>query len=149
MSPKKKKGVSLTVGDALDAWVGLRELDDLELEARARFKIARLRLELKGSIDAYEAARIELCERHAEKDDDGNPKMKEVPGRPMTQYDIPRDALEEVNNQLEELRKETVTVTHRLTVEDFRVGRGDERADVTIPGGVLELLGATLDLEES
>ena len=70
------------------------------------------------SIEAFEEARIKLCESYCEKDDNGNPKQRMVQrdpnGPPQSQFVMVPETKEEFENLIEELKEE-----HKEALDQF------------------------------
>ena len=80
---------------------------------------------LEKEFSAFEKQRIELCKTYANKDEDGNPVIKDG------SYDIPSDVREDFNNELKELSDEEVEIDIRtISAEEFEKCEQADRYDI-------------------
>lgn len=80
---------------------------------------------LEKEFSAFEKQRIELCKTYANKDEDGNPVIKDG------SYDIPSDVREDFNNELKELSDEEIDIDIRtVSAEEFEKCEQADRYDI-------------------
>jgi hypothetical protein len=95
--------------------------------ARVAFDLSKTAKAIASEREAYEAARKGMCERYAEKDADGKPKMVPVQmsddGRSVTvpeHYDILEEKMVDFNKELAELHQTEVSlIANQLNIESL------------------------------
>lgn len=101
--------MELTLKSLLGASQALAELADTRgLPSVVAYRIARNVKAIDKELEIYNSQRKKLLEDKANKDENGEPIMKEGPNGPY--YDIPNDLMKEFNKELEELQEETVDI---------------------------------------
>lgn len=101
--------MELTLKTLLGASQALAELADTRgLPSVVAYRIARNVKAIDKELEVYNEQRKKLLEEKANKDENGEPIMKDGPNGAY--YDIPNDLMEEFNKELEELKDETVDI---------------------------------------
>lgn len=119
-------------------------LGDPNIPIRESLLIARVAKTMQGEIETYEAIRKALCEKYAEKDEKGVPRMVDAEGKQVTgdqpgRYDISPEKMADFNKEHQEL------LGTRITIPGAKV-RASDLAEVKI--APVHLMNLTWLLED-
>lgn len=104
-----------TLGKLLESAQTLAELREVKgLKSTTAYRIAKIASKAGEEIKLYDEQRTAICEKYAQKDDDGNPVVKNGV------YDIPTEKLSNFTKEVTELQEENVVLdVKKITLEDI------------------------------
>lgn len=120
---------------------GLLKLAGKNLPVKIAYAIAKNIKVLNEEYKTIEEQRIKLCEKYADKDEDGKPKMAEKDGKQV--YQFSDDNEEKVNEEYKELLEtEEELDIHKVSIEEFEKCDMNDRYDILNPSeySVLEFM---------
>lgn len=128
--------MELTLETLINAYPSVRILNETRgMRGVIAYRISKNIKPILKEVEEYEEQRKKLCEEYAEKDDKGEPVIKD------NAYDLSKDNLKIINEQLEKIRQETVKIdVKKVTLEDI------DRAELSPMQ--LDSIEFMLDLEE-
>lgn len=129
----------------------LESLKDLELPIKISFSISKNVEVLKSIVEDLEKERHKLCEKYAEKDESGKPKLITVPGNDtMSAYDMTSDNKKRFDAEYIELALIDHPVTFRtITYSDLEASDLSDRYHTLTPSEINALMFMIKDEEET
>lgn len=111
--------MELTLKTLLGATQALADLANTRgLPSIVAYRIARNVKAIDKELEIYNEQRKKLLEEKANKDENGEPIMKDGPNG--NYYDIPNDLMEQFNKELDGLQKETVDIDiKKVTIQEI------------------------------
>lgn len=111
--------MELTLKTLLGATQALADLANTRgLPSVVAYRIARNVKAIDKELEIYNEQRKKLLEEKANKDENGEPIMKDGPNG--NYYDIPNDLMEQFNKELDGLQKETVDIDiKKVTIQEI------------------------------
>lgn len=117
--------MKIRLGELRELTANLYPMQKKTFPVKISYAIMRNIEALEKEFSAFEKQRIELCKTYANKDEDGNPVIKDG------SYDIPSDVREDFNNELKELSDEEVEIDIRtISAEEFEKCEQADRYDI-------------------
>lgn len=107
--------MKMTIAEATEHVAELEKLGGIALPARLGYIIARNTERLKKEVHCAEQERVKLCERCAEKDEDGKPVLQKhvINGKEVSTYKIREDSVRDFAAELGELQKTEIDIDIR------------------------------------
>ena len=110
----------------------LLKLSEKCLPVKISYAIAKNTKVLAEEYKTINAQRIELCEKYANKDSDGNPIKKDKDGELI--YDLTDENNIEMNKEYNELLEVDSDLTiHKVSIADFEKCESNSRYDILTP----------------
>jgi len=117
-APANADGVKVTIEELLASRGPLQVLLTQPLPARLAFRLTKLAKAVTAELETYEETRKALCERYADKDDDGRPKK--IGEGSEERFDIPEAKMPELEAEHKDLLQSEVTIAgQRIKLNDI------------------------------
>lgn len=106
----KADSINITLQTLINSQGAFRSLALQPLPGKVAFGLSKTAKAIQNEIDAYEIARTTMCERYANKDENGKAIVIPATDQDKEHYDLPTEQLEAFNKELSELVQTEVSL---------------------------------------